>query len=125
MRLITSGGVLAGAMMAHQAGVACEYKHHAPDFLTAGGIRAELDALNTVVKADACQNAAHPALGEVEQVVIRYAAQMTLDVKVTDDVFDALREHFDTAGLVELTSSISTYITVARFPLALGVSPEN
>jgi alkylhydroperoxidase family enzyme len=92
--------------------------------LTAGGTQAELDALNAVVKLDARQSAAHPALGTIEQLVIRYAAQMTLDVKVTDDVFNALREHFDTTQLVELTSAIATYNMVARFLVALGVSPE-
>jgi alkylhydroperoxidase family enzyme len=105
-------------------GAAYEYKHHAPDFLTAGGTQAELDALNAVVKADARQSASHPALGTVEQLVIRYAAQMTLDVKVTDDVFNGLREHFDTTQIVELTSAIATYNMVARFLVALGVSPE-
>ena len=105
-------------------GAAYEYKHHAPDFLTAGGTQAELDALNAVVKADARQSAAHPALGAIEQLVIRYAAQMTLDVKVTDEVFNALREHFDTTQIVELTSAIATYNMVARFLVALGVSPE-
>ena len=105
-------------------GAAYEYKHHAPDFLTAGGTEAELDALNAVVKADARQTAAHPALGKVEQLVVRYAAQMTLDVKVTDEVFNALRQHFDTTQIVELTSAIATYNMVARFLVALGVSPE-
>ena len=103
---------------------AYEYKHHAPDFLTAGGTQAELDALNVVAKADARQSAAHPALGQVEQLVVRYAAQMTLDVKVTDEVFNALRQHFDTTQIVELTSAIATYNMVARFLVALGVSPE-
>ena len=84
---------------------------------------AELDALNAVVQADARQSAAHPSLGQVEQLVVRYAAQMTLDVKVTDEVFNALREHFDTTQLVELTSAIATYNMVARFLVALGVSP--
>ena len=105
-------------------GASYEYKHHAPDFLTAGGTQAELDALNILVKADARVSAAHPALGEVEQLVIQYAAQMTLDVKVSDAVFDALRQHFDTTELVELTSAIATYNMVARFLVALGVSPE-
>jgi alkylhydroperoxidase family enzyme len=105
-------------------GAAYEYKHHAPDFLAAGGTQAELDALNAVVKADARASAVHAALGEVEQLVIRYAAQMTLDVKVGDEVFDALRTHFDTTELVELTSAIATYNMVARFLVALGVSPE-
>ena len=105
-------------------GAAYEYKHHAPDFLSAGGTQAELDALTAVVKADARMTAAHPALGAVEQLVIQYAAQMTLDVKVSDEVFNALREHFDTTQIVELTSAIATYNMVARFLVALGVSPE-
>jgi len=105
-------------------GAAYEYHHHAPDFLAAGGTQAELDALNVLVKADARLSTVHPDLGPVEQLVIRYAAQMTLDVKVSDEVFDALRQHFDTTELVELTSVIATYNMVARFLVALGVSPE-
>ena len=105
-------------------GATYEYKHHAPDFLTAGGTQAELDALNAVVKADARHSASHAALGELEQLVIRYAAQMTLDVKVTDEIFSSLRQHFDTTQIVELTSAIATYNMVARFLVALGVSPE-
>ena len=105
-------------------GAMYEYKHHAPDFLTAGGTPAELDALNALVKTDARMSTAHPALGEVEQLVVRYAAQMTLDVKVSDAVFEALRKHFDTTELVELTAAIATYNMVARFLVALGVSPE-
>ena len=77
-----------------------------------------------MVKADARKTAAHPALGAVEQLVIQYAAQMTLDVKVTDEVFNALRQHFDTTQIVELTSAVATYNMVARFLVALGVSPE-
>ena len=105
-------------------GASYEYKHHAPDFLSAGGTPAELDALNELVKNNPCEAATHTALGEVEQLVIQYAAQMTLDVKVSDEVFAALREHFDTTQIVELTSAIATYNMVARFLVALGVSPE-
>jgi len=105
-------------------GAAYEYHHHAPDFLKAGGTQAELDALNELVKVNAREAVAHPSLGEVEQLVIQYAAQMTVDVKVSDKLFAALRQHFDTTELVELTSSIATYNMVARFLVALGVSPE-
>jgi len=104
-------------------GARYEYHHHAPDFLAAGGTQAELDALDRVVAADARQ-ASDPALGEVEQLVVRYAAQMTQDVTVDDALFDALRRHFDTTQLVELTSAIATYNMVARFLVALGVRPE-
>ena len=115
---------LAICTVALLTGAHYEYHHHAPDFLKAGGTQAELDALQCVVKGDARRSASDPALGELEQLVIRYAAQMTLDVKVEDAVFDALRRHFDTTQLVELTSAIATYNMVARFLVALGVSPE-
>jgi alkylhydroperoxidase family enzyme len=49
---------------------------------------------------------------------------MTLDVKVSDALFARLREHFDNTELVELTSAIATYNMVARFLVALGVTPE-
>ena len=65
-------------------GAAYEYHHHAPDFLKAGGSQAELDALNAHVKANPRLTPADPALGAVEKIVIHYAVQMTLDVKVTD-----------------------------------------
>jgi alkylhydroperoxidase family enzyme len=104
-------------------GAVYEYKHHAPDFLKAGGVQAELDALNAVIDK-ARVSAAHPALGEVEALVIQYAAQMTLDVKVSDAVFNGLRQHFDNTEIVELTSAIATYNMVARFLVALGVTPE-
>lgn len=102
-----------------------EYHHHAPDFLAAGGSQAQLDALHAFVQADPRGIPADPSLGEVEQLVIRYAAQMTLDVKVSDEVFDALRRHFDETQIIELTSAIATYNMVARFLVALGITPES
>ena len=115
---------LAICTVALLTGAAYEYHHHAPDFLAAGGTQAELDALGRVVQHDPRSDASDPALGEVEQLVIRYAAQMTRDVQVSDAVFDGLRRHFDTTEIVELTSAIATYNMVARFLVALGVSPE-
>lgn len=102
-----------------------EYHHHAPDFLAAGGTQAQLDALKAFVQADPRGIPGDPSLGEVEKLVIRYAAQMTLDVKVSDAVFDALRQHFDETQIVELTSAIATYNMVARFLVALGITPEH
>lgn len=101
-----------------------EYHHHAPDFLAAGGTQAQLDALNTFVKSDPRGIPTDPALTDVDKLVIRYAAQMTLDVKVGDEVFDLLRRHFDETQIVELTSAIATYNMVARFLVALGITPE-
>ncbi len=106
-------------------GAAYEYHHHAPDFLKAGGTLAELHALHRHVESCPRDQPDSPTLGAVEKLVIQYAAQMTLDVKVDDAVFKALQQHFDTTQIVELTSAIATYNMVARFLVALGVSPED
>ena len=110
--------------VASLTGAHYEYHHHAPDFLAAGGTQAELDALNQLCKQNPRLAHVEPALGAIESIVIQYAAQMTLDVKVSDEVFAALREHFNTTEIVELTSAIATYNMVARFLVALGVTPE-
>ena len=101
-----------------------EYHHHAPDFLAAGGTQAQLDALQVFARTDPRGLPLADCLDEVDRLVIRYAAQMTLDVKVGDDLFAALRQHFDETQIVELTSAIATYNMVARFLVALGITPE-
>src|SRR5580765_2806037 len=48
------------------------------------------------------------ALGELELLVIDYAAAMTkTPAEVTDELFTALREHFDSEQMVELTQAIA------------------
>ncbi len=105
-------------------GATYEYHHHAPDFLKAGGTQAELDALNRVVQGDARQAVTDAALSETERLVVQYAAQMTRDVKVDDALFAALQARFTTTELVELTTAIATYNMVARFLVALQITPE-
>ena len=101
-------------------GAQYEYHHHAPDFLAAGGTQPELDALQRFV-ADGGQPR---GLGEDEALVVEYAAAMTRDVTVPQALFDRVKARFDTTHVVELTAAIATYNMVARFLLALGVSPE-
>ena len=105
-------------------GAKYEYHHHAPDFLTAGGTQAQLDALNRVVQGDACQTVSDEAFSEVEALVVQYAAQMTRNVKVDDAVFAALQARFTTTEVVELTTAIATYNMVARFLMALQITPD-
>jgi alkylhydroperoxidase family enzyme len=100
-----------------------EYHHHAPDFLAAGGQQSSLDALQAYVKAGA--NGQPQGLPDDEALVTRYAAQMTRDVKVDDALFAQMNERFGTTELVEITAAIATYNMVARFLLALGVTPED
>lgn len=104
-------------------GARYEYHHHAPDFLAAGGTRQELDALDAFVAAPGAGPG--PGLGRDEALVAQYAASMTRDVKVPDALFERMRERFDTTELVEITAAIATYNMVARFLVALGVTPED
>src|SRR4051812_35733443 len=105
-------------------GAEYEYHHHAPDYLAAGGTQGDLDALAAFVKQPRGDLPAG-ALGADEALIVQYATQMTRDVKVQDDLFARMKQRFDTTELVELTSAIATYNMVARFLVALGVTPED
>ena len=101
-----------------------EFHHHGPDYLAAGGRQEQLDALKAYAAGPAPDVISDPSLDAVESLVVRYAAQMTRQVKVTDEVFAAMREHFDETQIVELTTAIAAYNMVARILVALEIQPE-
>ena len=112
---ICTVGLITGALY--------EYHHHAPDYLAAGGTQRSLDALEAHVKTGA--DAWPVGMSDDEALVTRYAAQMTRNVQVDDAVFARVKERFETTELVEITAAIATYNMVARFLVALGVTPES
>ncbi|MDI4632112.1 carboxymuconolactone decarboxylase family protein [Pelomonas sp. V22] len=117
---------LAICTVALLTGAAYEYHHHAPDYLTAGGLQATLDALQAHVASGSRERCSDPAFTALDALVVQYAQQMTLDVRVDDAVFEELRQRLDdNTALVELTSAIATYNMVARFLVALQITPEN
>ena len=66
-----------------------------------------------------------PAFGEVEKLVLRYTVAMTrTPVEVPDELFAALRQHFDPKQMVELTSAIAWENYRARFDHAFGIEAE-
>ena len=113
---------LAICTVALLTGAQYEFHHHAPEFLSAGGTQSELDAL--VLFAATPTGSVVGELGEVEALVAQYAAQMTLNVKVEDALFERVKARFNTTELVELTAAIAAYNMVARVLVALGVTPE-
>jgi 4-carboxymuconolactone decarboxylase len=59
---------------------------------------------------------------DLEKLVLDYASGISATpVDVSDELFAALREHFDEAQLVELTSVIALENFRGRFNLALGI----
>lgn len=111
-------GILTVALL---TGAEYEYKHHAPDFLAAGGSQAELDALNRFISSNPRQALVEPVLSAPESIVIEYAVQVTLDVKVADATFARMKAQFDTTQIVEITTAIAAYNMVARILVPLGV----
>jgi 4-carboxymuconolactone decarboxylase len=59
-----------------------------------------------------------------ERAALAYTDAMTRDVAVPDDVFDALRPHFNERQIMELTVLIGLYNMHTRVFTALGIDPE-
>jgi AhpD family alkylhydroperoxidase len=74
---------------------------------------------------DLLDHRASDRFSEVEKLVLDYAAGMSrTPVDVSDELFARLREHFDDAQLVELTSVIALENYRARFNWAMGIQGE-
>ncbi len=63
---------------------------------------------------------------DLDKLVLDYAVGMSrTPVEISDELFSALRQHFDDAQLVELTSVIALENMRGRFNLALGIGSAN
>lgn len=68
---------------------------------------------------------ASPEFSGIEKLALRYAAAMTATpVELPDDLFSAMRQHFDERQLVELTAAIAWENYRARFDHAFGCEAE-
>jgi uncharacterized peroxidase-related enzyme len=65
-----------------------------------------------------------PAFNEQERAIIRYATEVTQNVRVSDATFDALRQFLDPEQIVELTLNTGFYNMVVRFLLPMQVDLE-
>lgn len=90
-----------------------EFKHHAPLALKAGMTQAQIDALR--------RGEIHESLTAADRAVIDYTDAMTKNIRVPDEVFARVRQHFDDRALIELTLTIGGYNLVSRFVEALQI----
>jgi len=93
-----------------------EYISHVPIGLKEGITQEQIDALKDWWQSKAFDDA--------DRAVLAYPDSMTEDVHVPDDVFDALRPHYDTRELTELTVTIAAYNLVSRFLEAVKIDHE-
>ena len=66
----------------------------------------------------------HPAFTEEQRAVIRYAEDVTTNVRVSDEVFNAVRAFLDDERMVELTLNVAFYNLVVRFLEPMQVELE-
>ena len=98
-----------------------EFHHHAPEFLRAGGTKAQLDALARVGEPKADLSAFDAA----ERAVLSLTVEMTRNVTVSDTTMSSVRAALpDHRQVVEIVAVIASYNMVSRFLVALGVEPE-
>ena len=93
-----------------------EYVHHQRLAKSVGVRQEQLDRLASW-ETD-------PTFNEQERAVIRYATEVTQNVKVADATFDALRKFLDNEQIVELTLNTGFYNMVVRFLVPMQVDLE-
>jgi alkylhydroperoxidase family enzyme len=101
-------------------GAEYEMHHHGPIFLSCDGTRAQLDALRRLPAID------DTLFDATQQAVLHLALEMTRDVKVSDDTFDAARRALGSdRHLFELIGVIAAYNMVSRILVAVGVEAND
>ena len=97
-------------------GAVYEFKAHAPFALKEGMTQAQVDALPAWTVSDLYT----PKM----RAVLAYTDAMTLEIRVPDAIFAAVRAHFDERETVELTATIGGYNLVSRFLEAVQMPHE-
>jgi 4-carboxymuconolactone decarboxylase len=93
------------------------FKQHVPQLSAPEGLTdRECDALADWQSAE--------SFSARERAVLAYTDAMTRDVSVSDEVFEAVRPHFNERQLVELSVLIGLYNMHTRVFTALRIDPE-
>ena len=110
---------LAICVVARITGAEYEFLHHAPELKKAGATDAQLAAL-----ADPDAAATSDQFDELQRDVIRFAIASTRNVQISDSIFDSLKPRMSPTEVVELVAVTAAYNMVARFLVALQITPE-
>jgi 4-carboxymuconolactone decarboxylase len=94
-------------------GASYEFDAHRPHAEQAGVSRQKIDALR--------EERLGAQFTLEERAVLELTDAMTRDIRVPDDLFDSLRQHFDARGLVDLVATVAAYNMVSRFLVALNI----
>lgn len=95
-----------------------EYAHHVEIGLGVGVSEADIRAIadDTAGKAT--------TLEPLAKAVLKAARELALDVKLADETFAVLRQHFDNERLIDLFMAICSYCATVRMLAALQIDLE-
>jgi alkylhydroperoxidase family enzyme len=93
-----------------------EYQAHIPFALKEGLSQDQIESLSNWRESSLFDSR--------ERAVLAYTDDMTKEIHVPEEIFCALREHFNDQQLVELTATIAAYNLVSRFLEALQIYPK-
>ena len=94
-----------------------EFVHHWNLALRVGVSHDKLEALADWEKS--------PVYTDEERAVIRYAAEATTSVKVSDSTWNELKAFMDTRRMMELVQNVAFYNMVVRVLVPVGVELES
>jgi uncharacterized peroxidase-related enzyme len=97
-------------------GAEYEFTHHWNIARDVGVKREQLEALAEFERS--------PLFNEQERAVMRYAIEVTQNIKVSDATWDALTKFLDNRRLLELAHNVAFYNAVVRLLIPLGVELE-
>jgi alkylhydroperoxidase family enzyme len=98
-------------------GARYEADQHIPIALREGISQAQIDALLNWRNST--------LFDERTRAVLAYCEAITVTIVVDQEIFSAVRSHFDDLRLVELTATIAAYNMVSRFVLALDIKSDD
>ena len=97
-----------------------EWVQHVPDFLAAGGTKAQMEALKDV--STAINNT--KLFDESERATLALTYEMTRNITVADTTMARVRAILPDQQVVELVGAIAGYNMVSRFLVATGIEVE-
>ncbi|EXJ59732.1 hypothetical protein A1O7_03879 [Cladophialophora yegresii CBS 114405] len=113
---------LAISRVAILTGAVYEWNIHAALALKAGVAPHPLEVARATPKGEVGEKS---SLSEKEVAVLRYTDEATVDVKVQDATFEALKTYFNDREILELATVVAGYNAVSRILVPLDVGENN
>ncbi len=107
---------LAILRVAHLNGDRHNWWHHEPIAREAGLSQEEIESVGN--------RGAGESFSPLDRAVLAYTDALTVEVKVADPVFGALRDLVTTRQMVEITAIVASYNCVSRFLVGMDIDRE-